>query len=471
MRVKKCPVIILAVLCLGALACDPGPPGSPGSGPEAGSTDEATTAMPCAPGTDCLPVNANGKQDPAGKYLAQCSSRFPDFIQLQSSFPADYGGPWFEIADNFPTEPPDPGDLPWIDIDFQTDPDAYLYALRDYSYEGMIEANFRPQDNPVRPWFHVPMMNFGNGSRELVHGLTRERTLKGPELGIKEGVSVRNYAIGFYNELGGYTIGQVWQSDTTPNIEASQFEEGTMVFKILFTAATCDDFSDPDPCIVDGAPEWEIAVGGGKLQTVRLLQMDLATRDSRSPTGWVYGTFAYDTSAVDEDPWLRMRPVGLMWGNDPGATPSNGQPIEQSLISYEAPQYAKDHLGWAGRLNGPVDNPISACLSCHGTAQYPVDAALAPFSSSCDTDAKKLYWFRNLAVGEAFGKVSSDCEPAPVDPPPVSLDTSLQIGVSVQNVLDDGAVNPCAPEGAAVAAEGLFRREGQHRITRGGDEE
>jgi hypothetical protein len=36
------------------------------------------------------------------------------------------------------------------------------------------------------------------------------------------------------------------------------------------------------------------------------------------------------------------------------------------------------HLGWLGRLNGPVDNPQSACLSCHGTAQSPVVSPMVP---------------------------------------------------------------------------------------------
>ena len=41
----------------------------------------------------------------------------------------------------------------------------------------------------------------------------------------------------------------------------------------------------------------------------------------------------------------------------------------ETLISGKAPGYARNHLGWLGRVNGPVDNPASSCLSCHGTAQ------------------------------------------------------------------------------------------------------
>lgn len=442
--------------------------------PEPAAAPVADSSV-CAPGTDCLTVGANGAPDSGGTYVAQCSSRFPDFVQAASSFPVGYGGPWFDLADDFPAAKPT-GDLPWTSIDFQTDPDAYLYALRDYAFDGMIAADFRPQDNNTRAWFHVPMMNFSRGAREFVHGLTSERPLSGPELGLKEGTTVHNYAIGFYNDFGAYSIGQVWKSSTTPDISASEFEEGSMVFKILFTAATCDDFSDPNPCIVDGAPEWQIATGNGAMTTVRLLQMDVATRDGRSPTGWIYGTFAFDTSATDPIAWNRMRPVGLMWGNDPGVTPTNGQQIKESLISDQVPAYAKAHLGWAGRLNGPVDNPISACLSCHGTSQYPIDAALAPWSSACDTDTKKLYWFRNLAVGEAFGAIdATDCSPTTMSPAPVSLGTSLQIEVSVQNVLQKGDKNPCATlEPLVATAEATpavpTRHSDAPRVSRGGEE-
>jgi hypothetical protein len=59
-----------------------------------------------------------------------------------------------------------------------------------------------------------------------------------------------------------------------------------------------------------------------KLLTVRLLQVDVAIRDSRArtTTGWVFGTFVYDGNATGETPWDRLVPVGVMWGNDPRVT-------------------------------------------------------------------------------------------------------------------------------------------------------
>lgn len=447
------PRITVAPLMLILAACG----GTPAEPPPTEQAALKTAAAACAPGTRCLKVTANGALAPSGTSLAQCSGTFPDYIVPASLFPANYQGPWFQLSQNYPSQA-EPETFPWQSIDFRKSKqqaDAYLFALRDYAFDGMIEADFRPEKNTKRAWFHVPLMNFGNGRRELVHGLTAERSVKGPELGVKTGTTIRNYAIGFYNQVGGFTIGQVWKNPEDPALLASRFPEGAMVFKILFTAGTKDDFQDPGKYPAEGAPEWQIATGNGQLTTVRLLQMDVAARDKRAAkTGWVFGTFAFDPTATDPVAWRRLRPVGLMWGNDPGYTPAKQQqhiPLKQGYVSDQIPAYAAAHLGWAGRVNGPVDNPISACMSCHSTAQYPVDAALAPFSAACQTDQQKLHWFRNLAGSQAFGGVDSNCQPQTSNPPPVALDYSLQMQVAVQSLLQFNDVNSCRAGALGVA--------------------
>jgi hypothetical protein len=183
--------------------------------------------------------------------------------------------------------------------------------------------------------------------------------------------------------------------------------------------------------------------------------MDVAVRDARAkPSGWVFGTFAFDRQASDEPAWKRLRPVGLMWGNDPGYTPADQQKkkrLRESIVSDQIPAYAKAHLGWAGRVNDPVDNPTSTCMSCHETAQFPTSAPLLP-PNSC-TDKQKLYWFRNLGSGTAFGAVAKDtCEPDP-DPRPASLDFSLQLAAAVQALGPSfNNVNPCTPPAMLRAA-------------------
>jgi len=52
------------------------------------------------------------------------------------------------------------------------------------------------------------------------------------------------YAIGFFNEFGGYTLGQVWRNPEDPDLRATDaryrggFPVGTVIFKLLFTDAS-----------------------------------------------------------------------------------------------------------------------------------------------------------------------------------------------------------------------------------------
>jgi len=408
----------------------------------------------CAPESRCLSVNENGTIVPGpGPSVAQCTGMFPDFITPTSVLPSGYSGPWFVLSQKYPQSVP-PDDAPWLKIDFMNGTvgaNAYLNALRDYAFEGMLDSDFRAQDNKIRPWFHMPLMNFGANRREPSHGLTEERPVNGPELGVRPGVTIRNFAIGFYNAAGGVTIGEVWKSGT-PDLQKARFLDGAMSFKILFSAAAANDFSDPGADPMSGAPQWDILTEKG-VTAVRLLQMDVAAVDSRSPTGWVFGTFAFQKSATDASPWLRLRSVGLSWGNDNGYTPADqqaGKRLSETIISDQAPNYAANHLGWAGRTNGPVDNPISGCLSCHGTAEFPVAADLAPFKKSCDTDQNRMYWFRNFRGDVPFGAVDGQCNPMDVNPPPIALDFSLQMKVTVQSVLQFKDINPCSTHQAIL---------------------
>ncbi|MDB5527344.1 MAG: hypothetical protein JWR51_447 [Devosia sp.] len=412
------------------------------------SSGVAWAASGCAAGTECLDVTEKG--EPAVNlpdHVAQCSGPFPDFIVSPALLANNPEQRWFTLAQDYPTSVSETA-FPWKAFDYAEGVDetnAFLYALRDYAYEGMITAGFDPAQNTVRNWYHVPFMNFGPSPREPFHGLTAERPINGPELGIKQGVRVANYAIGFYNEVGAKTIGAVWNSNT-PDLTQAHFEDGAMTFKILFSAAKDDDFQNPAASPLLGAPTWTISTASGPVP-VRLMQMDVAVADPESPTGWVFGTLAYDRNAPDADPWMKMRPVGLSWGNDEGVTPAMvaaGTLLEESILSDQAPPYAATHLGWAGRINGPIDNPRSGCLSCHGTAQHPANAAdILPFGS-CNTDAEKLIWFRNFDGSVPFGRVNQQtCVLEPSSAQLVSLDYSLQLASSIESVLGFGDKNPC----------------------------
>jgi hypothetical protein len=236
------------------------------------------------------------------------------------------------------------------------------------------------------------------------------------------------------------------------------FPVGTVVVKLLFTTATVAEVP-----YLEGAPEWLADVHAfdagepygcplflrdsdvptheatrRESRPVRLLQVDLAVRDGReyveAATGWVFGTFAYRAGTGDPSCthacWWNLVPIGLMWGNGEGVTPAiatatPGLLTEQRLNLTPIPAPAV-RLGWAGRLNGPVDNPLSACLSCHSTAQYK-SALMMPPSGSSDT--QRLNWFRNIKPGQAFDPTPRGSPPAT----PVSMDYSLQLAISVRS--------------------------------------
>jgi hypothetical protein len=134
-----------------------------------------------------------------------------------------------------------------------------------------------------------------------------------------------------------------------------------------------------------------------------------------------------------------MLPVGVMWGNDPTldkAAFDAGQRVKETWINpaLQTPQ----HLGYLGRLNGPVDNPISACLSCHMTAEVPSRSSLTP-------GADTMRWFANLPAGNSFDQRS------------IGTDYNLQIAGGIQSfqawkqTLQGGYVAPAAPPPAPPA--------------------
>jgi hypothetical protein len=317
------------------------------------------------------------------------------------------------LSQGFPNSLPNPETLPWKTIDFKTDPLAYALALRDYVFQGNVNpanpnAPWVIQNNTVRKWYHAPWMDAGANGREFIHGLTRELTSVPGQLAKNppQNKSVQNWAVGFYNAPGGFILGQVWCDPTNPSLTAIKFPEGTVSAKLLFTTAPISQVP-----FLAGSVQWQANINQSSSsprtpQTVRLLQIHLAVRDSRNTdTGWVFGTLIYNSANGSSNPWENMQPVGLMWGDDPGVTPTVGT-IKQSWLN-PATATLMQHYGWAERLNGPVDNPLSSCISCHATAGWPV-APLTPPSGS--TDTQRLKWFKNIPAGQAFqaGQASQD---------------------------------------------------------------
>ena len=335
------------------------------------------------------------------------------FKSSRDNIPANWNGPKFQLSQNYPQTLPAAETLPWASIDFKTNPKAYALALRDYVFQGNVDpANpNKPwviQNNSVRKWFHAPWMDFGANGREFISGLTRELTSVPGQLAPNppQSQQVQNWAVGFYNERGGFTIGQVWCNPTNPSLSAVTFAEGTVSAKLLFTAGSLTQVP-----FLAGTVNWKANINRNATSiqnapTVRLLQIDLAVRDSRNTaTGWVFATLIYDSTNGSSNPWQNMQPVGLIWGNDPGVTPTSGT-IQQSWLN-PATAHLMQHYGWAERLNGPVDNPASSCLSCHATAGWPPTQMTPPPNA---TNAQRLKWFVNTPAGQPFqpGQASQD---------------------------------------------------------------
>ena len=158
--------------------------------------------------------------------------------------------------------------------------------------------------------------------------------------------------------------------------------------------------------------------------------MDFAVRDPRSPIGWVFGVFLYDGSRNNENvspslilgtrkelkkhpqPWDRLTPVGIQWGNDPRLTQEaidNGEKLQECWINPRAEDLrvklggARPSWGWNGRLNGPADNFISSCASCHSLAQREHASKVTPPTPRLlargwvpDDDKLTMHWYLSL---------------------------------------------------------------------------
>ena len=389
---------------------------------------------------------------------------FPDFGHMPK--PEEYQGRTFKLSQNYPaTRPPlDPGIAKILKIDFRTDWEAYLKAVRDYVYEGNIEDRgpaeaFFLEDNKKRDWYHVPWQHWGPQGRDGIHGLTKEGPVLPKVLGPAQNNEWQTYAVGFYNRQGGWAIGQVWADPQNPRLTPMKnggFPVGTVVGKVLFTTTPVAEapfltapiqwLAYTTRCFMAPAsdPKSDCATRR-EVSTVRFIQMDIMVRDPRADAtgGWVFGTFVYNGALANTNPWHNAVPVGIMWGNDPTVTSqsdSNPAPtatrinpdLKQTIIN-PSKDLPPMHLGWGLRLNGPVDNSLSSCQSCHSTAQYPAISPILPFLAKKDGKALQpgtpewMRFFRNVRADTPFDRQA------------VSMDYSLQLAASIQNFIESKA--------------------------------
>lgn len=380
--------------------------------------------------------------------LAAATARAETFPDYGYAPPDSYTGPTFQLSQDYPQRPPSGAPPAFFKLlpsrlsnDFETWR-AYTDAVKAYCLEGNVEADWYVQNNRVRRWYHAPWQHYGPFGREGVHGLTKEAQIQVKQLAPTQLASGQTFAVGIYNDIGGYTFGQAWKNpqDPDPSVTSkpNSFRDGTVVCKALF--ADIDRSQVPflrNPVLWTAYVTDSFTSANRTLKQVALIQMDFAVRDSRVPgTGWIFGTFQYNGAVSPRPGWQNLVPVGVMWGNDPqntGDSYTNKQPtvtrinpqILQSAINAR-PELPPTHLGWNGRLNGPVDNPVSACMSCHLTAESPQLSPLNPTFQAADKippvgSKEWMRWFQNSPAGTPF------------DAGAKSTDFSLQLSGGIAN--------------------------------------
>jgi hypothetical protein len=402
-------------------------PREAGEGPSGGSkTDTEGT---------CTGAFPSYWQDPdprfAGMWRKQTVSNAP---------PEDWSGPVFRLGDAFPADLVDEeANQPWRARRFDAlfDPATptavrtelardYSWAVMRYLQEGNIDSGNVSTDwdvchNSVRRWYHMPFQTYDVLSgREFVHGLTREapvtfnvRNPDHPDASLS--LATTMWAVAIFNPTAAYTLGTVWKPDGTATVpkEEVSFHDGAVIGKLLFSTATpkqlpilenmptwTANISDPAFCACTMPDKSRCTMPEQSRQCARstqawgpvhLVQFDIAIRDQRAPkTRWVFGTFVADgqRKASEANPWNRIAPLGLMWGNDPppaGALAHSHPPDPRAngfadevvfwdtadmlnAVGGDVVHQRPGHLGCNQRLNGPADNANSSCMSCHMTA-------------------------------------------------------------------------------------------------------
>ena len=390
---------------------------------------------------------------------------------------------WLKIPVSFQNSfPPKTSPTAWTDGKWADYIASILaYVRQDQDPDLADKVGFRTQVGGATRWFNVPWMAYDpKVGREYVHGTTNERTahlqdLVGPDgeelapsadsIGaahflpeMSEACKARfpngfeTWSVGYYNPQGGYAIGRAIPKTGVPKVvefmgapmpDGLPFPEGTAVVKILTTNA-------PPDCVpyLKGSPEWSVNrhvtnprtkeyMCRREVQISRIVQIDVAVTDPRSPTGWVYGTYAYDGTSGGATFWDRLVPLGVQWGADPWTFPAvpkaDSLPLQQSVANPGVTIY--EHMGCQGRLAGPVDNPQSSCMSCHGSAYAAKPGAMSVmgtnvppsfgFDGLCTAySLDNAAYFQSAKAPQSFGSGKF--------PNTVSLDTSLQLEVAFQ---------------------------------------
>jgi len=476
-RFSRRAAVLLSLLSMVTIATAQHPHG--GSVPNDAGTP-ATEAHPAA-----MMMNRAASQSPA--YYA--------FRNAATDPPSNPTTPVFQLSHDYPkVAPPSPcTECPWLKVKVNFDPafpptinsqswhsdhwDEYIKAIIDYVKEGQDpdldnKVGFQVKVNGKTRWYNVPWMAYDPSvGREYVHGTTNERTTYLNDLinGVNEptrGVNTvagetpgctkewphgfESWSVGFYNEYGGYAMGKAYPPTGVPQVvdwmgsampAGLPFPTGTVVVKILTTSA-------PPECVpfLKGSPEWQVDrhkidpktkeyLCSREVQISRVVQVDVAVVDPKSPTRWVYGTYVYDGDLPGNTFWDHLAPLGIQFGSDPwtfpAVPPASSIGVQQTVLNPDVKTY--QHYGCEKRLAGPVDNAASSCTSCHASgyaAPHGVPSTMGlnvppsfGFDGMCTQfSMENAVYFQNQQAPQRF--------PGGLYPDAISLDTSLQLAVA-----------------------------------------
>lgn len=316
-------------------------------------------------------------------------------------------------------------------FDIKTPEGAIKLALlmQKYAYEGMYEYNpknfddhFNAHKNEKRYWCNTPWLNVTTKGRDLIHGLTKEFPIAKSDVYpniAKEGAT--SWGAAFFNATACKSYFNIFGTPSNsmqePHWDASIYDDGFVSSKMLFSTASLDDFPLLKQSNRKKRPyKWNAHVSKNlfhkhrSIEEVYHVQMDISFKDkniigtNEELEYWGMITYYYDptykgpleeykkiigtqfesVSDLKNLPYgLRnMRPAGIQFGLNEGesiifpgsennhayAKPvldENGEPLmKRGRPVIERISYPLDKT----RLNGPADNSLSSCLSCHATA-------------------------------------------------------------------------------------------------------
>lgn len=322
--------------------------------------------------------------------------------------PKTYRGPTFKLSYDWPTSvSPLKTDAPWQKaignkpITIQNAP-AYAYALKVAVTENArtLFSHYNQWDARKAGWYNEP---WTGSIREAIRGTYSAGEFDNsffPGTGLR--APFQTHVLTYYDARAAYTMFNLWGKDAMKPVlktENAQFAEGSLIVKAAVFASTDSKQKTNWWDALKGAQAWDLLIApDGKPTTPAdvwpgyVAQFDIIVKDTQSSpkTGWVFMTLVYDATSPGKDPWERMIPLGVQWGNDPQARAATDK-LTENWINPAAPKYSTQTLGWGGRLSGPNDGatnqyvvrnsggpvvqngPNSGCISCHSTAQWNIE--------------------------------------------------------------------------------------------------